>query len=252
MPEEDGGESPEVESGTRSKLECCPEGMRNDVGGDINAISLEERGVGTGLETNRAREDLINTGFNSHVGPSEVCGNHNHVDQMAGSLGKNGLILGRGNNLVGSDEGGNGPGDRSMHEIQNRVLSTKEKQKRDRKEKLEKGKAVARCEDSIVNLSLSDSDINNRHRVIFREAKRTWEVGNKVGLSVRGDEEEVIEEIGRLKANRGKVDGIGGVRDRKRETKLELINIDVVRKLWGMIIVSSGLWQLKVDGLRRI
>ncbi|TYJ47335.1 hypothetical protein E1A91_A02G182300v1 [Gossypium mustelinum] len=167
-----------------------------------------------------------------------------------------------------------------MREIQNRVLSTKEKQKRDRKEKLEKGKAVA------------------------REAKRTWEVGNKVGLSVRGDEEEVIEEIGRLKANRGKVDGIGGVRDRKRvsilvwnfsvvfycealfvfrgmgilswnisglgsevkkasvkrncrlvkanvcflqETKLELINIDVVRKLWGMIIVSLGLWQLKVD-----
>ncbi|KAG8497544.1 hypothetical protein CXB51_008889 [Gossypium anomalum] len=220
IPKEDGGESPEVESGTRPESECCPEGRRNDVGGNINAISLEEgvmekggirssaenqmseenflknnkslsdEGVGTGLETDRAREDLINMGFNSHVG--------------------------RGNNPVGTDEGGNGPGDRSMREIQNRVLSTKEKQKRDRKEKLEKGKAVARCEDSTVNLSLSDSDINNRRRVIFREAKRTWEVEKEVGLSVRGDEEEVIEEIGRLKANRGKVDGIGGIRDRKR------------------------------------
>lgn len=65
-------------------------------------------------------------------------------------------------------------------------------------EKLEKGKAVVRCEDSIVNLSLSDSDINKRRRVILRKAKRTWEVGKKLGLSVRGHKEEVIEEIRRL------------------------------------------------------
>ncbi|KAK5844418.1 hypothetical protein PVK06_000556 [Gossypium arboreum] len=92
------------------------------------------------------------------------------------SRGENGLILERGSNPVESDEGGNGSRDRhvedeivgfnfreefaqlsqnkrkkkslnkkikSMREIQNGVLSTKEKQKRDRKEKLKKRKTVA-------------------------------------------------------------------------------------------------------------
>ncbi|KAK5793721.1 hypothetical protein PVK06_034875 [Gossypium arboreum] len=54
---------------------------------------------------------------------------------------------------------------------------------------------ITRCEESMTNLLLSDSDINNRRRVILREAKRTWEVGKKLGLSVRGDKEEVINEI---------------------------------------------------------
>ncbi|TYH95086.1 hypothetical protein ES332_A12G083300v1 [Gossypium tomentosum] len=294
--EEDGGESPEVESRNRSESECCPEGRRNDVGGDINAISLEDgvmdkgdmrfsaenqmseenflgnnksvsgEGVGSGLEMDRDREYLINMGFNSLVGPSEVSGDHNYVDQLTGSLGENGLIVGRGSipveyvedEIVRFNFGEEfvqlsqsrrkkkslNKKIRSMRDIQNGVLSTREKQKRDRKEKLEKGKAVARCEDSTVNLSLSDSDINNRRRVILREAKRTWKVGKKVGLSVRGNEEEVIEEIGRLEGQ-----GLGSEVKKAsvnrncrlaranvcflQETKLELINIDVVRKLWG-------------------
>ncbi|KAG8503708.1 hypothetical protein CXB51_001640 [Gossypium anomalum] len=140
--EEDGGESLELESRTKSESECCLEGRRNDEVGDINAISLEEgviekggmqflaenqmseenflgnnkslsgEGVGTGLKTDRARKDMINMGFNNLVGPSEVCGNHNNVDQLAGSLGENGLCLERGSNPVESVEGGNGLGDR--------------------------------------------------------------------------------------------------------------------------------------------
>ncbi|KAH1047052.1 hypothetical protein J1N35_037836 [Gossypium stocksii] len=229
-PEEGGGESPEVELGFRPKSKGCSEGSRNNVGGEINAINLEggemEKGGMQYLAGNQRSEenflgnneslskDLINMGLNSLVGPSEFCENLNNVDQLAGSSGRNGLILGRGSNPMESVDEGNGSGDRyvedelvgfnfgeefvqlsqirrkkkflnkkirSMREIQNGVLSTKEKQKRDRKEKLEKGKAVARCEDSIVNFSLSDSDINNR----------------------------------------------------RRETKLEMIDIDVVRKLWG-------------------
>lgn len=50
-----------------------------------------------------------------------------------------------------------------------------------------------------MNLSLSDSDISNRRKVILREAKQTWEVGKKLGLSVSGEEREVIEENMRLK-----------------------------------------------------
>ncbi|PPS15502.1 hypothetical protein GOBAR_AA05079 [Gossypium barbadense] len=155
MPEEDGGESPEVESGTRSESKLCPDERRNNVGENLtseenfqgNNKSLFDEGVGTGLEVDRAREDLLNMGLNNQVVSSEVYWHHKYVDQMVSSLGENRLTLRSGSSLVESDEGGNGSGDR---------------------------------------------------RVILREAKRTWEVGKKLGLCVRGDEEEVIEEIGRL------------------------------------------------------
>lgn len=131
-----------------------------------NNKSLFDEGVGTRLETGRSREDLLNMGLNSQVVPSEVCGHHKYVDQMAGSLGENGLNLRSGSSPVESDERGNGSGDkcvedevvgfnfgeefvqlsqnrrknkflnrkiRSMREIQIGVLSKKEKQKRDKK-----------------------------------------------------------------------------------------------------------------------
>ncbi|KAG8502299.1 hypothetical protein CXB51_002210 [Gossypium anomalum] len=52
----------------------------------------------------------------------------------------------------------------SMREIQDKVLTSKEKQKRDRSSRKEKDKVVPRCEEKIVNLSLSDSDISNRRK----------------------------------------------------------------------------------------
>ncbi|PPS01049.1 hypothetical protein GOBAR_AA19617 [Gossypium barbadense] len=86
----------------------------------------------------------------------------------------------------------------SMRVIQDRVLSSKEKQRRDRSRRKEKSSAASRKEDKVVNLSLSNSDISNRRKVILREAKQTWELGKKLGLSVRGDERDVIEDIMRL------------------------------------------------------
>lgn len=52
----------------------------------------------------------------------------------------------------------------------------------------------------MVNLSLFDSDISNRGKVILREAKKAWEVGKKLGLSIQGDERLVIEDLIRLEA----------------------------------------------------
>ncbi|KAH1090640.1 hypothetical protein J1N35_017897 [Gossypium stocksii] len=86
----------------------------------------------------------------------------------------------------------------SMRVIQDRVLSSKEKQRRDRSRRKEKNSATSRKKDKVVNISLSDSDINNRRKVILREAKQTWELGKKLGLRVRGDKRDVIEEIMRL------------------------------------------------------
>ncbi|KAH1130986.1 hypothetical protein J1N35_002364 [Gossypium stocksii] len=48
------------------------------------------------------------------------------------------------------------------------------------------------------NLMAVDENLSNRRKVILREAKQTWEIGKKLGLRVRGDERDVIEEIMRL------------------------------------------------------
>lgn len=87
---------------------------------------------------------------------------------------------------------------RSMREIQDFVLTSKDKQKRDRGARKSKGKGDSRIDDSIANLSLPDSDISNRRKVILKEAKKTWEVGKRLGFSVQGDEEMVIEELMRV------------------------------------------------------
>ncbi|KAG8495881.1 hypothetical protein CXB51_007510 [Gossypium anomalum] len=62
-------------------------------------------------------------------------------------------------------------------EDQDRVLTTKGKLKRDWGTRKEKGKEVFRNDESIANLSLLDSDISNRRKVILKEAHKTWEVG---------------------------------------------------------------------------
>ncbi|KAG8493318.1 hypothetical protein CXB51_010713 [Gossypium anomalum] len=87
---------------------------------------------------------------------------------------------------------------RSTREIQDTTLTSKEKQKRDRGLRKQKGKRILRIDDSIANLSLSNSNISNRRKVILREAKKTWEVGKRLGFSVHGDEEMIIEEIIRI------------------------------------------------------
>ncbi|KAH1074118.1 hypothetical protein J1N35_026446 [Gossypium stocksii] len=75
---------------------------------------------------------------------------------------------------------------RSMRRIQDRVLTTKEKLNRDKGMRKEKGKEDSRFDKSIANLSLLDSDINNRRKVILKEAKKICEVGKKLGFSVQG------------------------------------------------------------------
>ncbi|KAH1055055.1 hypothetical protein J1N35_033120 [Gossypium stocksii] len=84
---------------------------------------------------------------------------------------------------------------RLMYEIQNSSLTSKERKKRDRAMLKEKGREFCKEDDRIVNLSISDSDISNIMKVILRKANNTWAIGKKLGLSVHGEEEEVIEEI---------------------------------------------------------
>ncbi|PPS18921.1 hypothetical protein GOBAR_AA01660 [Gossypium barbadense] len=70
-----------------------------------------------------------------------------------------------------------------------------ERKKRDRALHKEKAKESRKEDERIVNVSLSDSDISNRMRVILREANNTQAIEKKLGFSVHGNEEDVIKEI---------------------------------------------------------
>ncbi|TYJ26696.1 hypothetical protein E1A91_A07G138200v1 [Gossypium mustelinum] len=133
----------------------------------------------------------------------------------------------------------------SMQAIQDGVLSSKEIQRRDRNRRKGKSSAEPGSEDKVVNLSLSDSELSNRRKVILREVKQTWEVGKKLGLRVLGEERDVIEEIMRLEEQQGlgsdgKIVAINRlVRIHRvnvcflQETKLEKVSGDLVRRIWG-------------------
>ncbi|PPR96935.1 hypothetical protein GOBAR_AA23729 [Gossypium barbadense] len=62
---------------------------------------------------------------------------------------------------------------KSMRSIQDGVLSSKQIQRRDRSRRKDKSSVASGSEDKVVNLSLSDSDLSNRRKVILREARQT-------------------------------------------------------------------------------
>lgn len=54
--------------------------------------------------------------------------------------------------------------------------------KREKGIRKEKGKEASRNDENIANLSLSDSDINHKRKVILKEAQKTLEVRQILGL----------------------------------------------------------------------
>ncbi|XP_040938128.1 indole-3-acetic acid-amido synthetase GH3.17-like [Gossypium hirsutum] len=66
-----------------------------------------------------------------------------------------------------------------MCKIQDCILIVTEKKKRDWALRREKGKGTSEREEAVVNASLSNSDINNRRKLILGEAKKAWDVGKK-------------------------------------------------------------------------
>ncbi|MBA0693253.1 hypothetical protein Goari_010747 [Gossypium aridum] len=80
----------------------------------------------------------------------------------------------------------------------NRILTIMEKKKRDWALRRQKGKGISDREHADVNASLWNLDIGNRKRLILRDARNAWEVRKKLGFSVRGNEQEVVDEIMRL------------------------------------------------------
>ncbi|PPS09552.1 hypothetical protein GOBAR_AA11091 [Gossypium barbadense] len=152
-----------------------------------------------------ASEDVFNMGLALEIGPSGEQGGVVDSDKELGFIKSEGWDFSQEveeefSNVIRSRRKKKQFNKRisSMRKIQDRVLSSKEKQKRDQSKRKGKSNEELRREDKVMNLSLSDSDISNRRKVILRKAKQTWEIGKKLGLSVRGDERDLIEDIMRL------------------------------------------------------
>ncbi|KAK5803291.1 hypothetical protein PVK06_030936 [Gossypium arboreum] len=183
-------------SESRSAIELDPENFsEEEAGGNSNVKSLD-----------RASEDIVNMGLAIVLGPGGSAIGQGNIEEDIGFLNIVGLSGGKLlNSMVEQlssfksyvldfrgrafykeieDDLLNSIRSRkkkkqfnkkicSMREIQDKVLTSKEKQKRDKIRRNEKDKGVPRCDEKIVNLSLSDSDISNRRKVILRDAKQT-------------------------------------------------------------------------------
>ncbi|KAL4283199.1 hypothetical protein GQ457_16G029250 [Hibiscus cannabinus] len=89
----------------------------------------------------------------------------------------------------------------SMNQLQDKVLSEKEKKKTDRAIRREK-KNEKNCEFSeLSGRSLSESDLVQHWEIVSKKAKKALEVGKSLGIEIDGNEEEVIKELADLDSN---------------------------------------------------
>ncbi|PPR91026.1 hypothetical protein GOBAR_AA29661 [Gossypium barbadense] len=149
-----------------------------------------------------AREDVVNMGIDLVLGSSGNLDMQLVVEEGVGSIRKEGQHLSEVNTPIVEQTSSNNSElpETGVGAFVRRLMKNfnKKSEAEEKKKHFKKGKEESRSEEKIVNLSLSDSNINNRRKVILREAKQTWEVGKKLGLRVWRDERDVIEDIMRL------------------------------------------------------
>ncbi|KAK8569712.1 hypothetical protein V6N13_046758 [Hibiscus sabdariffa] len=83
-------------------------------------------------------------------------------------------------------------------DIQDKVLNEAERKKRDRTIKKLKKKEKFSEKPELEGRSLSDPDLKARWDFCTNEAKRALKVGKDLGIQIRGDENEVVDELTRL------------------------------------------------------
>ncbi|KAH1064455.1 hypothetical protein J1N35_029442 [Gossypium stocksii] len=138
--------------------------------------------------SNRAMKDVSNMGFSvAELGLENMKGVQDEQREIEEGVD---LVVDLDFQMGNSKKSGGG--------TRLQVLLIAKKKKRDRALRKQKGKGIVCREEVVVNASISDSDIINRKRVILKEARNAWEVGKKLGLNVRGDEREVVDEIMKL------------------------------------------------------
>ncbi|KAL4279899.1 hypothetical protein GQ457_03G014630 [Hibiscus cannabinus] len=83
----------------------------------------------------------------------------------------------------------------SLVEIQDKVLTDSERKNRDKAKKRIKKKNKASEKSELEGISLTDSDMQARRRILINEAKKTLEVGRLIGFEIEGEENEAIMEL---------------------------------------------------------
>ncbi|KAK8508031.1 hypothetical protein V6N11_073539 [Hibiscus sabdariffa] len=90
----------------------------------------------------------------------------------------------------------------SLFELQDRALSSVERRKRDRSLRREKKNKKSNWDHlELSGRSLSDSDLQTRWKCAKSEAKKSLELGKKLGMKIQGSEEEVVRELTMLELN---------------------------------------------------
>ncbi|KAK8579379.1 hypothetical protein V6N12_069705 [Hibiscus sabdariffa] len=87
----------------------------------------------------------------------------------------------------------------SLFELQDRALSSVERRKRDRSLSREKKKSNL-DHSKLLGRSLSNSDLQTRWKCAKSEAKKSLELGKKLGMKIQGSE-EVVRELTMLELN---------------------------------------------------
>ncbi|KAL4324756.1 hypothetical protein GQ457_11G000030 [Hibiscus cannabinus] len=83
----------------------------------------------------------------------------------------------------------------SLFELQDKVLSKLERRKRDRVLKRIKKKGKENEQPELEGCTVTDSDLQERRRILLREAKKTLATGSLCGIEIRGDVNEAVEEL---------------------------------------------------------
>ncbi|KAK8600084.1 hypothetical protein V6N13_060094 [Hibiscus sabdariffa] len=85
-----------------------------------------------------------------------------------------------------------------LQEIQGKSLSTVEKRKRDKPLKKLKKQGFLFEASELEDRSLTDSDLFAQQSFWIREARKTLELGKRVGIQFHGPEDEIVRDIAQL------------------------------------------------------
>ncbi|KAL4366490.1 hypothetical protein GQ457_05G033220 [Hibiscus cannabinus] len=91
----------------------------------------------------------------------------------------------------------------SLLELQNKSITASERRKMDKALRSRKWNKQFLKETKLSGKSLSDSDIKSRVSVLVKEAKQVLNLGKKIGVTIVGDENEVIKDLVSLELEKG-------------------------------------------------
>ncbi|KAL4313288.1 hypothetical protein GQ457_01G032420 [Hibiscus cannabinus] len=189
IPEEDREMEKEL---TKQYMKKCWAGVE-DMGQGVSKINLKENGMSSDILTSRAIDDLDYMGFgqkpNEESGIGKSAGLQSNCDIVSEEESDKSffpeLVIEKKNKKKYD----------SLLDLQDKALSTADRRKRDRALKKSKSSRNNLDYSELSGRSLSDSDLAARWVSATKEAKKTLNLGKKLGVQVVGDEQDVVNEL---------------------------------------------------------